>query len=361
MTLRGITWSHPRATRPFAAFARQRTDLPTVDWSSQPLAAFEAHPISELAREYDLLVIDHPGIGAAVAAGALFSLDAVFEDEQLACWEQASVGATWESYRYLGRQWAVPIDAATQVSVRRADLADPPRRWDQVRVCAGLHPTTLCLAGPHAGLTLLAMASSADGIDALIEPAFGTQALALLQSLWPLVDQAVSLDDPIGVHDAITATGGPVYCPLAYGYASYAQAVAWSDAPGWQAGPPGTVLGGTGLAVSALSDADLDEVRQYVRGYLEPDVQNHLVPAAGGQSATTATWTSPEVDRAAGGYYSSTLASVMSGWIRPRGPGWIDLQDQVSAIVRDTVTGAGDPASAIAEINRLYAAQEVRA
>jgi multiple sugar transport system substrate-binding protein len=285
----------------------------------------------------------------------------LFDFGQLAGWAAASVGRTWSSYGYLDRQWALPIDAATQVAVRSADLADAlPRRWDQLPAFAAAHPTTLCLGGPHAGLSLLAMASSAGAIDALIEPAFGVQALQLLRSLWPLVDQAVSLQDPIAVHQAVAGSGGPVYCPLAYGYASYAADVAWSDAPGWLSGPPGSVLGGTGLAVSALTGSDLGQVRRYVRAYLDPAVQNVLVPAAGGQPATTAAWTSAGVDRAAGGYYSSTLASIRSAWVRPRTAGWIELQERISVVVRDSITGSGDPAAAITEINARYSTWEDR-
>jgi multiple sugar transport system substrate-binding protein len=361
MTLRGMTWSHPRATQPLAAFALARPDLPKVEWDSQPLAAFEAHPIDELARRYDLLVIDHPGIGAAVAAGALRPLNELFDTGQLAVWEAASVARTWYSYRYLDQQWALPIDAATQVSVIRADRAmTVPRRWEDVPAFAGEHPTTLCLAGPHAGLTLLAMASSAGALGAVVDPAFGVAALALLQSLWSQVDRGLSLEDPIAVHEAIAAPGGPVYCPLAYGYAAYSPAITWSDAPGWGSGLPGSVLGGTGLAVSALTDADPDEVRRYVCGYLDPSVQNELVPAAGGQPATAAAWASAEVDRAAGGYFSSTTASVDSAWIRPRYPGWVAVQSEVSEIVRSTITGGTDAERAVSRVNKLYVAEEVR-
>lgn len=360
-----MTWSHPRATEPLAAFARARPDLPSIDWDSQPLCAFEAHPIGELARQYDVMVIDHPGIGAAVAVGALRPLDELFDAGQLAAWQRGSVGPTWSSYRYLDRQWALPIDAATQVSVLRADSdLVPPTRWDQLPAFAATHPTTLCLAGPHAGLTVLAMASSAGAFgasdeDAILDPGFGGEALELLKYLWDDVDHTVSLQDPIAVHRAIAAQDGPVSCPLAYGYANYAPAVRWSDAAGWRSGPPGTVLGGTGLAVSALTDADPDDLRHYICGYLDPSVQDHLVPSAGGQPATAAAWNDPAVDRAAAGFYSSTRASIDAAWIRPRRPGWIAVQDTVSEMVRESVTNQGDSARAVARINALFA-QEVR-
>ena len=358
MTLRGMTWSHPRATKPLAAFADLRPQVPQVLWDAQPLAAFEAHPINELALEYDLLVIDHPGIGSAVAADALRPLSSLFDPAQLEIWERGSVGPTWSSYHYRDQQWAIPIDAATQVSVVSAGLDVPaPRNWAEVPDFARTHPTTLCLAGPHAGLTLLAMASSADAFDSIVDPVFGAEALDLLKLLWPLVDQSASMLDPIGVHAAISESG-PLYCPLAYGYANYTPAVRWADAPAWGSGRPGSVLGGTGLAVSALTGADPDELRAYVTAYVDPSVQNEIVPAAGGQPATAAAWTSPAVDRAAGGYYRSTINSINAAWVRPRFPGWVAVQDEISEIVRETITGTDDSAIAIVAINDRYHAGE---
>ena len=67
MTLRGMTWDHPRGYRPLEAFAAH-CPAAGVSWDRQSLAAFEAQPIAELARSYDLMVIDHPGLGAAIAA-----------------------------------------------------------------------------------------------------------------------------------------------------------------------------------------------------------------------------------------------------------------------------------------------------
>ena len=128
MTLRGLTWDHPRAYRPLQAFAAQRPDI-AVSWDRQSLADFEARPIATLAQSYDLMIIDHPGLGAALAAHALQPLDRLVPAGQLAEWQAGSAGPTWASYTMPsttgpGRQWAVPIDAASQVSVFRPDLLD---------------------------------------------------------------------------------------------------------------------------------------------------------------------------------------------------------------------------------------------
>lgn len=82
-------------------------------------------------------------------------------------------------------------------------------------------------------------------------------------------------------------------------------------------------------------------------GVSRPCRAGHLVPAAGGQPATAAAWTSPDVDRAAGEYYSSTYRSIETAWVRPRRQRWIALQDKVSEMVRDAIVRTTDSAEAV--------------
>jgi multiple sugar transport system substrate-binding protein len=373
-SLSGMTWDHPRAHQPLAAFdARARLGDIRVGWDRQSLADFEAHPIGDLAQRYDFMIIDHPGLGAAVQQQALLPLDEVFGPGELAGWRSKTVGPTWSSYRYAGHQWAIPIDAATQVTVRRPDLLPTaPTRWQDLPELAREVRITLCLGGPHAFLGLLGMCASTAGIRSggthrgedgrLFDVTTATEALILLRALWWVGDQATSLLDPIGVHEAMAASSDLAYCPLAYGYARYAEPelgrhrLAWSAAPGWQDGPEGSVLGGTGLAVSRHSAERLDDIRAYVRAFLADDVQSDLVPASGGQPAHLAAWDSPSVDRRWGGYYSATRSSVESAWIRPRLPGWIGFQDRASELVREWVVGtAGGTALALADkLNQTF-------
>jgi multiple sugar transport system substrate-binding protein len=358
MTLRGLTWDHPRAYRPLQAFAADRPDI-AVSWDRQSLADFEAHPIADLARRYDLMIIDHPGLGAAIAAHALQPLDQLVPVDQLAGWQAASAGPTWASYTVGGQQWAIPIDAATQVSVFRPDrLDDVPRDWAGVPAAARRHRTALCLGGPHAFLTLLAMCAPAGPGD-LLDPPRAAAALDILRAVWAAAGQDLSHADPIAVHEALAA-GTVSYCPLAYGYASYARpaagrhALAWADAPTFGSARPGSVLGGTGLAVSAPRRPDRAEVLRFLTAFLAPEVQAGLVPAHGGQPAHAAAWASPAVDQAWGRYYSSTRRSLDAAWVRPRADGWIALQDHASARVRAAITGPASTHETITLINASY-------
>jgi multiple sugar transport system substrate-binding protein len=363
MTLRGLTWDHPRAYRPLQAFAAHCPDI-AVSWDRQSLADFEARPIATLAQSYDLMIIDHPGLGAALAAHALQPLDQLVPAGQLAAWQAGSAGPTWASYTISGQQWAIPIDAATQVSVFRPGLLDAvPRDWAEVPALARRHRTALCLGGPHAFLTLLAMCASArSGPPAgpeLLPPAAAAAALGILRAVWAAADQELSSADPIAVHEALAA-GTVAYCPLAYGYASYARpaagrhALAWADAPTFGSARPGSVLGGTGLAVSAPRRPDPAGVRGFLTAFLAPDVQAGLVPAHGGQPAQAAAWDSEAVDQAWGGYYRAVRRSLDAAWVRPRADGWIALQDQASALVRAAITGQASAQETTTLINANY-------
>lgn len=193
MTLRGLTWDHPRAYRPLQAFAAHCPDV-AVSWDRQSLADFEARPIATLAQSYDLMVIDHPGLGAALAAGALQPLDQLVPAGQLSQWQAGSVGPTWASYTIADQQWAIPIDAATQVSVFRPDRLDAvPGDWAGVPALARRHRTALCLGGPHAFLTLLAMCAAAGPArDDLLPPRAAAEALGILRAVWAVADQDIS-------------------------------------------------------------------------------------------------------------------------------------------------------------------------
>ncbi|HTT50928.1 MAG TPA: extracellular solute-binding protein [Streptosporangiaceae bacterium] len=362
MTLRGLTWDHPRAYRPLEAFAVRHPEL-AVSWDRQSLADFEARPIADLARSYDLMIIDHPGLGAAIAAGALQPLGQLVPADRLADWRAGSAGPTWASYTVAGQQWAVPVDVATQVSVFRPDvLGAAPRDWAGVPAVARRQPTALCLGGPHAFLTLLAMCAPARPAapgGPLLHPGHAAAAIGLLRAVWPAADQDISAADPVAVHEALAA-GTVAYCPLAYGYASYARpepgrhALAWADAPTFGSARPGTVLGGTGLAVSAPRRPDPAEVLRFLTTFLAPEVQAGLVPAQAGQPAAAAAWASASVDQAWGRYYSSTRRSLDAAWVRPRTDGWILLQDEASGLVRAAITGKASAPEIITLINARY-------
>jgi multiple sugar transport system substrate-binding protein len=71
------------------------------------------------------MIIDHPGLGAAIAAGAIQPLRRLVPQEVMEEWKATSFVPTWDSYVAGGQPWGLPVDAATQVSVVRPGLLGP--------------------------------------------------------------------------------------------------------------------------------------------------------------------------------------------------------------------------------------------
>jgi multiple sugar transport system substrate-binding protein len=260
-----------------------------------------------LCETYDVVVIDHPGLGAAL--DALVPMEELFSADELAGFRACSVGRSYDSYHLEGRQWALPLDAAAQVAAARPGV-EIPRTWPEAVGFDGR--TALCLGGPHAFLMFCALCSG----DFLDRDA-GLRALELMAELYARADPVLSLLNPIGVLDALAA-GRADLCPLVYGYVTYP--LTFADAPDL-----GSVLGGTGLAVSKRRIGDTREaVRAHLRRLLSEPVQTGLFPSTGGQPAARSYWSG-----------HATLATLESAWIRPRSPGYIARQTRSSALLRD--------------------------
>src|SRR5690606_29860126 len=121
-----MTWSHPRGIDPMVATATewQRRTGVTITWEKRSLQDFESYPVEELARRYDLIVIDHPHVGQITAEQCLLPLELPGREAERAALSEGSVGPSYESYAYDGRQWGFPIDAAAQVMAHRADIME---------------------------------------------------------------------------------------------------------------------------------------------------------------------------------------------------------------------------------------------
>lgn len=374
VVLDGLTWEHPRAWRGLEAACGSMTGV-NVTWQRQPLAGFENEPVAQLAKRFDLLVVDHPGLGAAIAGDALVPVSDVVEADDLVAWQNESVAATWRSYTVDAVLYALPLDAATQATVYRADLlTEPPRRWDDVADLARSRSVALCLGGPHAGLLLLALAAERrPGRSSLFDADLAARAVDLLRQLWRSVDREASRLDPIGLHDLLATTDEVVCCPLTYTYAAYGstgsgQPLSWAAAPAFGAARPeaASVLGGTGLAVSPRALDRPEALRSVIRCLMDPQVQLDVVAPLGGQPAIRSVWDSTTADAAVNGHYSRTRESLDAAYVRPRHDGWIPFQDELSHRVREALTTTTPPEQVVADLEHTYAGsfaatpQEVR-
>ncbi|SDD79307.1 multiple sugar transport system substrate-binding protein [Paracoccus isoporae] len=362
--LRGMTWNHPRGYDPMvavsAAWAREHGV--TLHWDKRSLQDFESFPVEKLARDYDLIVVDHPHVGQITAEGCLHPLP---DAPDIA---QASVGLSYPSYRWQGRQWAYPIDAAAQVQAIRPDLIDtPPANWDAVLRLAQSGKVALPLRAPHSLMCFITLAANdghkvrTDGPGPFVDRAGGIAALERLAALAELVDSACYGWDPIDVLGRMSRTDEIACVPLVYGYVSYARA----DSPGHRlsfhdipettrgAGVGGSALGETGIAVSAFSAAP-EAAIAFARHVAGPEIQRSLYARSGGQVGHGAAWHDPVVDEAAGQFYSGTARTLEAAVLRPRHDGYMPFQDAASARIVQALTD-GDFGAAVDDMDRLFA------
>lgn len=349
-TYRGLTWDHPRGYNALAAAAVQAATL-ALSWDKHPLEGFESHPIGELCARYDLVVLDHPHVGEAVAAGCLVPIEDLFGVDEVAAWREAVAGPSLASYHYAGKHWALPLDAATQVmAYRRETVALPPLEWAQLPAFAEDHAVTLSLAGPHAILSFQSVCGAlgfepAAPRDGFMDRAVAREAYGLMAALTGDVTRRAHGLNPIAMLGAIERGEGVDLCPLIYGYVNYAtRGVGFADAPTGPDGRIGSTLGGTGIGVSKRCTIT-PELLGHLRWLMSEPVQRGFIPQHDGQPALRSAWADDAVNAATGGFFAATLATVESALLRPRHDGAIAFQTAASTRLRAALLDgdAADP------------------
>lgn len=372
--LRGMTWDHRRAVDPLLAaqqhFEQEHPDI-AIDWHSRPLSGFEFTPVDELARDYDLIVLDHPFMGEVARSGCLVPLGVLhLEDSDF-------VGPSLETYRMAGEIWAVPIDAACQVAVSRSDLlarlgAEPPRDWAELLTLGrlargqGLH-LAIGLKGVHSLMTFFTLMANlgtpcATEPDApLFDPSAARHVLGLMCDFLALCPPQVLDWNSIALHDQMMARSDLIFCPAVYCYATYAEAdhahpLRFHDLPG-PLGPRGSTIGGTGLAVSAASPHRAAALA-YARFAARLSAQIHFAHHHG-QPARRECWEDQAINARFGGCYRDTRATMEQCWIRPRYDGYLHFQKAAGDLIESHLRGVLEETALLDSLARLHAGRPV--
>ena len=352
ITLKGMTWDHPRGYDPLIAVGPAAAKDPgvEVEWDRRSLQDFEHYPLDALARRYDLIIMDHPHIGDAIASDAIVPMEDLLAPETLARLRDDCLPVVWNSYVVEGRTWALPVDAATQVMAWRPGRLDaPPATWDAVLDLARQGRVLMPLRSPHALMFLYTlMANMGDPFPEDGEPDRATmaEALRLMTELAAYLPDAGVGMDPIAACEALAEGGGHDVIPLVYGYSTYGIAgfrphrLRFAEFPGPQ-GPQGTTLGGTGLAVSRLG-RHRELAASYAANVASEAWQRGIEAPAGGQPSSLSAERDKGIDAQFNGFWSGTTETLARAWIRPRHKGYVGFQKEASDLVLDCMTEGSD-------------------
>jgi multiple sugar transport system substrate-binding protein len=369
ITLKGMTWRHPRGFDPMVATARrwQSETGVGINWEQRSLQDFETFPVEELARQYDLIVIDHPHVGQITKEMCLAPLDVPGREVERREMAAHSIGQSYASYCFDGHQWAFPIDAAAQVQVYRPDLLTTPiRNWAEAAALAQDGLVVLPMRSPHSLMSFYTLAANlgtpcAHQGPLLIEEESGVRVIQMLRSVTDHIDPDQFNMDPIAASEIMATTNRFSLMPLGYGYLSYAledfrpHRLKFTDIPvAGTLGPVGSAIGGTGIAVSAFS-VHREAAIEYAYWVAGAQIQRTLYAQSGGQPGHGLAWDDDEVNATVTGFYRDTRATLEGGWLRPRHDGYMIFQAAASDRLNEGLL-AGERAETIVKaINTLFA------
>jgi multiple sugar transport system substrate-binding protein len=382
ITLRGLTWDHPRGYAPLlGGVPEYQTQHPEIDiqWDRRTLREFGEAPLEQYLDRYDLLIVDHPFVGFAAAHGALIDLAPSISEGEKRRFAEDSVGPSWESYWYSGGLWAFPIDAATQVASYRPDLLPAPSVPDTfdgvLELGAKARKTGKCAvvpACPTDAISLFFTLSATLGYpipeerELFVADSVAADVLGRLHALIA-VAHPKSVDwNPIQVYDFMSSSSDAVYCPYGFGYSNYSRAnssvrLKFTNAPSaGHRGCAGTMLGGTGMAISQLS-AHQSEAIAYAKWLASPEHQRGIYFREGGQPASLAAWTDPSVNTAAEDFFSATLPTLQGAYVRPRFDGFVRFFEAAGVEINRCLRGEIKDAALIRWLNDRYATQRLAA
>jgi multiple sugar transport system substrate-binding protein len=114
------------------------------------------------------------------------------------------------------------------------------------------------------------------------------------------------------------------------------------------------MLGGTGVAVSAKSVHPTEAIA-YAKWLVTKEHQRGTYFREGGQPASLAAWTDSGVDREAGEFFSGTLPTLRSAYVRPRFDGFVRFFEAAGIEINRCLRGDIDDAKLVQWLNTQYA------
>ncbi|MGP4017641.1 hypothetical protein [Saccharopolyspora sp. 5N708] len=116
-----------------------------------------------------------------------------------------------------------------------------------------------------------------------------------------------------------------------------------------------SLFGGAGLAISATSE-QTHAAAEFLAHVGSAECQRGEYVRAGGQPGNRAAWTDPDVDAAAGGFFSATQRTVERAFMRPRDAGYPVAHRRVAEAVHPMVRRGATAREIVRRCNEICAA-----
>jgi multiple sugar transport system substrate-binding protein len=375
--LKGSTWGHPRGFAPLISLSQNKPELfaAEVTWDIRTLQQFADHSLVDLANNYDLIILDHPFIGAVSDSNLLIPLDTLLENEYLEDQRRNAVGPAYESYLWNDHVYALPIDVAGHVSAARKDLFDKhnlqkPETWGDVLLLArglasGSGPKVAVPFIPVDLWCLFVTLCANRGVKPyesqtqVVPHDVGVSVLEYMLELFSYAPKESKQWNPIHLLDEMSTTDNILYCPALFGYSNYSMdgfrnsLVNFGAIPDAGFGSVGGIIGGAGIGISTKSQFPA-EAAQIVEVLCSPEIQSSLYAKLGGQPGHRSAWISEGVNQFTNNFYQDTLSTLDNSYLRPRFPRFVDVQSETATILANALYEKTSLSKALLEADELY-------
>ncbi|QIW23819.1 carbohydrate ABC transporter substrate-binding protein [Sulfolobus sp. S-194] len=352
--LYGISWDDPRGYDSIVYISERYSEKYKdihIQWDKRSLYDFTVYPPDKLAKYYDLVVVDYPSVGDIAESNNYIPIDEILSKKDLEFIQRISVGKTYESYLYNGHLWALPIDAATQVSAYREDIFKEfnlkiPKTWKQViklkcKVGMPLSPI-------HAHSSFITMC-----VNYFLDPFFIRLDQYNLKKIYTILDIMKNISDkcgdlclksdPIKLLDYMAEENEICYIPLTYGYYNYSRdkyrknVINYINIPSFTEIPYGSTLGGAGLAVS-IKNKYIEETIEFIKWFYDFNTQK-MYWKHYGQPADIRIWIDEEANKITRNSYINTIYTISLSYVRPNFPGFIKFHEESGKVLVNFLTG----------------------
>ena len=349
--LKGMTWDHSRGYDPMIAtseeFKKKNDNNIKIHWDKRPLQAFADRPIEEMTDNYDLIVIDYPHVGEIAAKELLENFDKPAYADKLSVLAKESVGKSHQSYFINNHQWALAIDAASQVSAHREDLiGNLPLTWSDLIELAKKNQVLWPLKPVHAISSFYSICNNIDkpfNSDSknFVNKKTAIKALQMMKAVNQYLTKECLQMDPIQASEYMVENDDIVFCPYIYGFSNYSRLgyrkaiLTFTNVMDLEGnGPVGTHLGGTGIAVSKKSSYK-KEAFEYAFWVASSNCQKGIFYENGGQPGNAIAWEDQKINAETNSFFNNTRDTLEGAWVRPRHNGYMKFQDMSGDIIND--------------------------